>query len=77
MSEGKWKKMGRIRLEQYDCRGAEKKIALNRGRRAEQEEQSAVRREGRSGVECRKQYTNIRIKRSKQIRVDKSERKIR
>ena len=49
------------------------KRALNRERGADQEERSIVRRARRSGVDCRKHYITIIVKRSDQIRADKTE----
>ena len=68
--------MGKNGADQSGARRSDRsraKRALNRERTADQEEQSVVRRAGQSGVECRKQYINIRVKRSEQIRAEKSE----
>ena len=67
--------MGENGADQSGSRRSERrraKRALNREIREEQEERSVVRRAGRSVVEYRKQYINIRVKRSEQIRAEKS-----
>ena len=47
------------------------KRALNREIRAEQEKRIVVRIAVQSGVECRKQYITIRVKRNENIRAEK------
>ena len=66
--------MGKNEADQSGARKLERsraKRALNRERGVEQEEQSTVRRSGRSGVYCIKQYINIIVNRRYWIRSEK------